>query len=198
MSVNGVTPNNSVAPSTSTAKNAKVETKAAATTAETSAPAAVYDKDATVENKKKTYTKDTATINKLLADMENRKKQLQDLVTRTLQGQGKAFNTSQSIYDILKGGQVEFSAEDIAQAKEDVSEDGYWGVEQTSERIYSFAYALVGGDPSKADDMLAAIEKGFKAAGKEWGSDLPDISHKTMDAVREKISNWKNGITVEE
>ena len=33
------------------------------------------------------------------------------------------------------------------QAQKDIAEDGYWGVEQTSERLVSFAKALSGGDP---------------------------------------------------
>lgn len=130
--------------------------------------------------------------------MENRKKQLENLVAKTLRKQGETYNTSMNIYDLLKGGNLKFDPKDVAQAQADVAEDGYWGVEQTSERIYSFAFALTGGDPSKADDMMAAVEKGFKLATKAWGDELPDISKQTMDAVREKINNWKNGTTVEE
>ena len=32
-----------------------------------------------------------------------------------------------------------------------------------------------------------AFEKGFKKASKTWGSDLPDISQRTYDAVMEKF-----------
>lgn len=195
MSVNGITNNTAAAYTAPTASTAaKTETTAPAK----ENPAAVYEKSGDNTGSKKVYKQDTATINKLLSDMDNRKKQLENLVAKTLRKQGDTYNTSMNIYDLLKGGNLKFSAEDIAQAKEDVSEDGYWGVEQTSERIYSFAYALTGGDPSKADEMMAAVEKGFKLATKSWGSDLPDISKQTLEAVREKINNWKNGTTVEE
>ena len=68
-----------------------------------------------------------------------------------------------------------------------------WGVEQTSDRIVDFAKALSGGDPAKADTMLEAFKKGFKAATKSWGKELPDISQRTYDAVLKKMDAWKNG-----
>ena len=194
MSVNGITTNNITTYTASASTTTKTE--AASTTKEN--PAAVYNKSEGTDASKKIYKQDTATINKLLADAENRKKQLEDLVFSTIRKQGQTFHTSMNIYDILRSGKLEFSAEDIAQAKADVAEDGYWGVEQTSERIYSFAYALTGGDPSKADEMMAAIEKGFDQATKAWGDELPDISKRTLEAVREKINNWKNELNVTE
>jgi len=74
-----------------------------------------------------------------------------------------------------------------AQAQKDIADDGYWGVNQTSDRIIDFAKALTGGDPDKIEDMRAAFEKGFKKAGKTWGGNLPDISQRTYEAVMEKF-----------
>ena len=70
-----------------------------------------------------------------------------------------------------------------AQAEKDISEDGYWGVKQTSERILDFATALTGGDPSQIEKMRAAFKKGYEQAEKTWGGKLPDISKQTYDAV---------------
>lgn len=189
-SISGTNPGTS-AYNTSTSTTSKKSDSSSATA--TSTPAAVYEssKKSSASTVKKTYEKDTETINRLLKDTEQRKQQLQDLVAKTLSKQGETYNTSMNIFDLIKSGNLKFSAEDIAQAQQDISEDGYWGVEQTSERIYSFAYALTGGDPSKADEMLKAVEKGFKLATKDWGSELPDISQRTMDAVREKFKAWK-------
>ena len=83
-----------------------------------------------------------------------------------------------------------------AQAQADIAEDGYWGVEQTSERILDFAKALSGNDPEKADLLLNAFKKGFEQATKSWGKKLPDISQRTYDAVVEKFEAWKNGDAV--
>ena len=149
--------------------------------------AAVYEASKT--DIKKIYKKDSETINRLLQDAEQRKQQLKDLVERTLGKQSEIFTFAN--FNKFVTGEATLTAEEIAQAKEDVSEDGYWGVEQTSERLYSFAYALAGGDPSKADDMMAAIEKGYEQATKTWGNELPEISKQTLEATREKIEAWK-------
>ena len=87
-------------------------------------------------------------------------------------------------------GKIAVDPETVAQAKKDVAEDGYWGVEQTASRIVDFAKALTGGDASKVEEMRKAIEKGYKAATKTWGSDLPEISQKTNSRVNELLDQW--------
>lgn len=157
--------------------------------------AAIYESNKNKEHtdsSKKIYKKDSETITRMLNDLEERKQQLKDLVKRTFEKQGKTFDASNTIWEALKSGELEFSPEDIEQAKEDVSEDGYWGVKQTSERLFSFAYALAGGNPSKADMLMEAIEKGYKQATKAWGDELPDICKQTLEATKEKMNTWKN------
>lgn len=181
--------------STQSTSSSKTSAKQSTEEKTTESAAAVYEpSDKTTTNKttsKKTYTKDSATVNRLLQEAEQRKQQLKDLVEKTLGKQSEVFTFAN--FNKFKTGEATLSAEQIAQAKEDVSEDGYWGVEQTSERLYSFAYALTGGDPDKADEMMSAIEKGFKQATKSWGNDLPDICKQTLEATREKINAWKTG-----
>lgn len=193
MGINGVSNNTSTyssavqSTSTESAKSTSTASK------KQEIPADVYEsgkKDS--DSSKKIYKRDSETINRLLSDAKQRQQQMKDLVEKTLAKQGLTLNKSQSIFDVLKTGKVDFSASDIAQAKKDVAEDGYWGVEQTAERLYSFAYALTGGDPSKADSMMAAIDKGFKQATKSWGGDLPGICQQTYDRVKEKMDAWKN------
>ena len=92
------------------------------------------------------------------------------------------------------------SAADIAQAKEDVSEDGYWGVKQTSQRLFDFASALAGDDVEKMKEMQAAMEKGFKQATKAWGEDLPGICNDTLSAANKLFDDYytsKNSETVQ-
>ena len=179
--------------STSKKEASKSETK---TDSKSEQAAAVYEANTDTSQSgtvNKTYKKDTATIQTLLNDLNQRQQQLQDLVEKTLMKQGQTLGTSESIFDVLKSGNIKFSIEDITKAKEDVAEDGYWGVEQTSERLYSFAYALAGGDPSKADTLMSAIEKGYEQATKSWGNELPSICKDTIEATRKKIEAWKNG-----
>ena len=81
-------------------------------------------------------------------------------------------------------------ADTIAQAKADIAEDGYWGVKQTSERMFDFAKSLAGDDPEKMKKMQEAVQKGFDQATKAWGKDLPSISTDTLDAVNKLFEDY--------
>jgi len=78
-----------------------------------------------------------------------------------------------------------------AEAQELVSEDGFFGVEQTSERLFNMAMSFAGGDPEVMEQMREAIIKGFEAAERLWGGELPEISHQTLDAIMQKFDNWQ-------
>lgn len=82
-------------------------------------------------------------------------------------------------------------AKTVAKAKQDISEDGYYGVSQTSDRILSFAKAVAGNDTKKLQEMRDAVEKGFEQAERMWGDELPEISQKTYDRVMETFDKWQ-------
>lgn len=149
------------------------------------------DEEISTASKKKTYKSDPDLVAKLKADSEARTSQLKSLVEKIILKQAEK---SVDIFDYL--GQ-EYSAEDIAQAKEDISEDGYWGVKQTSQRILDFATALTGGDPDKIEEMRSAFEKGYKLAEKAFGGELPDICKQTYDAVFEGFDKMKEEAGIE-
>ena len=132
-------------------------------------------------------------VAQLKADQEARMAQMQSLVTKMFSKQGITIGTADDMWKALAGGNFTADAETIAQAKEDISEDGYWGVKQTSERIFSFAQALAGDDEEKMTKMKEAFEKGFKEATKTWGKELPDISQNTRDAVLKKFDDYFAG-----
>lgn len=90
---------------------------------------------------------------------------------------------------------LKVDAQTVAKAKKDISENGYYGVKQTSERILSFAKAAAGNDPKKIDEMRKAVEKGFKSAEKMWGGKLPEISQQTYDTVMNEFDKWKTSAT---
>ena len=77
-----------------------------------------------------------------------------------------------------------------AQAQKDISEDGYWGVKQTSQRLFDFACALAGDDVDKMKEMQAAVEKGFKQATGAWGRELPSICKDTFDATNKLFDDY--------
>lgn len=157
-------------------------------------PSAVYEKNTKDGTQKVVYKQDTATIAQLKADAEKRTRQLRDLVEKMLLKQGQTFDES-TMYQMLREGKVEVDEETAAQARSDIAEDGYWGVNQTSDRLVSFAKALTGGDPDKADEMIDAVKKGFEQAGKAWGGELPDLCDQTLNATLDKLNEWKKSVT---
>ena len=129
-------------------------------------------------------------IAKLKADSDNRLQQLQSLVTNMFKKQGITIGTADDMWKVLASGNFTADADTIAKAQEDISEDGYWGVKQTSDRIFDFAQALAGDDEEKMKSMKKAVEKGFKEATKTWGKELPDISKNTYNAVMDKFDKY--------
>lgn len=153
--------------------------------------AAVYEKSDSTEQK--IYKRDTATIERLKQEAELRSKNLRDLVHKMLMKQGQTVNEATDIYALLREGKLEVDPETRAQAQKDIAEDGYWGIEQTSDRLVSFAKALTGGDPSKAELMINAVKKGFEEATKAWGGELPEICKNTIDTAIKKLEAWRDG-----
>ncbi|MCR4781763.1 MAG: hypothetical protein K5851_03300 [Lachnospiraceae bacterium] len=207
MSVNGVNGYDPLKVNTTpvTTKKAEVEE----TTAEEKdvfGKAYVYEKsdntEGTVNAKDKAVDKfdkgdRTAIIEKLKAEQDMMMNSLMEIVKKTIAGQGNAFMlaSEDDMWKFLASGDFTVDATTKAQAQADIAEDGYWGVEKTSDRILDFAKALSGNDPEQADKLLDAFKKGFDEATSTWGRDLPDISQKTYDAVVKKFEDWKNSAT---
>ncbi len=143
----------------------------------------------------KTAKRDTATIEKLLAEAEQRTAQLRSLVEKMLLKQGQKFVSLADTFEMIKEGTLEVDDETAKEAAKEVADDGYWGVEQTSERLFSFAKALAGNDPAYADTMLEALQKGFDEATSAWGGELPELCKKTLEATQKKLNDWKEGKT---
>ena len=191
--------NYSAKTSQSTASNsykpADTELEKLAVTAEADGYAAAEAKPTEVSAKaydaagKTSHALDADTIKAMKDELEQR---TQNLVQQMLGKQMDALTTSdESFWQNFRTGNFTATPEQIAQAQKDVADDGYWGVEQTSDRIVKYATALAGGDPDKLDTMIAAFEKGFKAATKTWGGELPSLAQRTRDAVLEKFDKLK-------
>lgn len=156
--------------------------------------AAEYEKSEITE-KKQTAKYDTTTIEKMKAEADQKTAQLRSLVEKMLLKQGQKFTTLADALDMVKDGTISVDDETAKEAAKEIADDGYWGVEQTSERLFSFAKALAGNDPTKADSMLEALQKGFDEAGKSWGGELPDICQKTLEAAKKKLTDWRDGVS---
>ena len=194
MGVNGVTEvTNNIATTYTSIVNSPVEDKKKDKEVEVKKEAAaVYEKSEENTSTSKVSSKETdrtKIIQQLKADDALRQQQLLDIVHKMMGKQAKTYgianseNDEDSIWKFLAKGDFTVDAATKAQAQEDISENGYWGVKQTSERILDFAKALAGDDPEKLEKMRSAFEKGYKQAEKTWGGELPDISKQTFDAV---------------
>ena len=189
MSLNGINAGYAATAATAIEKVQKAD-KATASSKESaykSEAGATYETTVSASSKR---TKNAALVAQLKADSEKR-------FTQMFQKQGIAIGTADDMWKVLASGNFTADADTIAQAKEDISEDGYWGVNQTSDRIFSFALALSNGDEKQMEKMVKAVEKGFSLATKSWGQELPSISSDTHSAIMDKFDNWfkENGST---
>lgn len=193
MSVNGIT--NVASSYTNTAQAAAKRAESVSTDAKKAEDTGVvYEKsDNATDSKNNKITDYSAIVSNLKKELSNKNTQLQNLVNQLL---GKQANKYTKLADLYKN--LNADPATIEQAKKDIADDGYWGVDQTSDRLVSMAQALSGGDTEKADLMIKAIKKGFDQATKDWGEDLPDICKNTIDAAVKKLEDWRDGITSEE
>ena len=203
MNITGVTESAAYTASEVTAANSARNTVAGSETAKAEGEvAATYEKGST--EKSATYTINkmssedrAALVSQLQADSEARANQLTSLVNDMMTKQAKTYS---SVWEFLASGDFAVDAATKAQAQEDISEDGYWGVKQTSQRLFDFASALAGDDVDKMKEMQEAMMKGFDLATQSWGKDLPEISQQTIDAANKLFEDYyaSKGVITEE
>ncbi|MGL1930157.1 MAG: hypothetical protein OCC45_00150 [Desulfotalea sp.] len=109
---------------------------------------------------------------------------LRELLATNLKEQGVAIQFST--------GEIEIDIETITQeeATELVSDEGYFGVENTAQRMFDFAVKVAGDDPTRLDAIVTGMRDGFAQAEEAWGGTLPDISYETRDAIETKLKEW--------
>jgi len=109
---------------------------------------------------------------------------LRSLVANLLKEQG--IDTQIALGD----NEVDIASIKPEEARDLIADDGYFGVDKTSDRIFQFAIGIAGGDPSRIEAIKEGVDKGFQEALKAFGGTLPDISYDTYDAVMEKLDDW--------
>ncbi len=192
MSVNGITGVTSAYAATNTAAATKNAETTAASKKNTAEDKGVVYEPSSTNAKDSNSTKVTdysSIVAKMKQEQANHNKQLQDLVDKLLSKQADKYT---SLADMFKNITVDPAT--AAQAQKDIGEDGYWGVNQTSDRLVEMAQALSGGNAEKADLMINAIKKGYEQAAKAWGGELPDICQQTVDAATEKLNKWRESL----
>jgi len=95
----------------------------------------------------------------------------------------------------LRSKNIKLSEADRAQAQQLISEDGFFGVKQTTDRIMNFAKAMVGEGASDAqiENMRKAVQKGFDEVARMFGGfdKLPDVTKQTHEAIMKEFDEWK-------
>jgi hypothetical protein len=193
-----------------TTAKTSTETEEAKAESASESEGVVYEKS-TGDEKKASYSINkmsaedrAALVSQLKADQEQRQTQLLDIVKQMMTKQATTYTTATSdssddIWKFLAKGDFTVDAATKAQAQQDISEDGYWGVTQTAQRLFDFASALAGDDEDQMKKMQEAMQKGYEQATKSWGQDLPDISSKTLEAANKLFEDYYNSKkTVEE
>lgn len=150
-----------------------------------------FSKDTKVTNKMSDAER-ASLVQSLKADLDNQMARFTNMMTQMFQKQGITGISAQGddMWRRIASGNFTVDAQTKAEAQQAISEDGYWGVKQTSQRIFDFAYALAGDDPEKMKEMQAAVEKGFEQATKSWGKSLPSISHETHSAIGDLFDSY--------
>ena len=191
---------------TQNVQSAKAVTAPAADTKEEASASAVQkdvdraevSKDTAVTGKMSDSER-AALVQSLKDDLNNQMSRFTNMMTQMFQKQGISANLSQGndFWRFMASGNYSVDAKTKAEAQAAISEDGYWGVSKTSQRIFDFAHALAGDDPEKMKEMQAAVEKGFKQAEEAWGGSLPSICGDTHAAIGKLFDDFyaKNGAT---
>lgn len=120
-----------------------------------------------------------------------------------------------TIMDFLSGKKIEgqLSLKDIGyegkpitelspeEASDLVSEEGFFGVDQTSQRVADFVFSFAGDNLDILEQGREGIVKGFEDAEKMWGGELPQISYdtqaKTLELIDAKIQAVKDAANPE-
>ena len=158
-----------------------------------------FSKDTNVTTKMSDSER-AALVKSLKDDLNNQMSRFTNMMVQTFQKQGITSSMIQGddFWKMMASGKYSVDAQTKADAQEAISEDGYWGVKQTSQRIFDFAHALAGDDVEKMQKFQKAVEKGFEQAGAAWGGDLPSICGDTHEAVNKLFDDFyaKHGATV--
>lgn len=168
------------------------ETKDAASSAKKpDVDRAEFSKDTAV-TRKMSDSERASLVQSLKDDLNNQMSRFTNMMTQMFQKQGITAGQAggNDFWRQIASGNFTVDAKTKAEAQAAISEDGYWGVSKTSQRIFDFAYAVAGDDTDKMKEMQAAVEKGFRQAGVAWGGALPSIAGDTHEAVNKLFDDY--------
>ena len=108
---------------------------------------------------------------------------------------GLSFNVPENLSDILSGldlAGIGYNGKALGELSSDeaselVSENGFFGIANTADRIAGFVLNGAGDDVEKLKAGREGVAKGFEDAKKIWGGELPEISQKTIEKTLETL-----------
>ena len=174
---------------TVTAPVTDMKEEASASAVQKDVDRAEFSKDTAVTGKMSDSER-SALVQSLKDDLNNQMSRFTNMMMRTFQKQGITAAKGDDFWKQIASGNFTVDAQTKADAEAAISEDGYWGVKQTSARIFDFAKALAGDDPDKMKKMQDAVEKGFKQAEDAWGGSLPGICGDTKSAINKLFDDY--------
>jgi hypothetical protein len=159
-------------------------------------PAAVYEGSIYIP-KKVTYSMPKKTNTNLIKDEEKEmflksEEQFEQISEKSFKGQLEAYrrNNAASVWKLLSSGDLATSSLSKSKAKADVSEDGYWGVKNTSERLFDFAMTMSEGKPDRMKNMRVRMELAADSVTSQWGSELPGLCQETIQNTRRLFADY--------
>ena len=108
---------------------------------------------------------------------------------------GLSFSVPENLSDILSGldlAGIGYNGKALGELSSDeaselVSENGFFGIANTADRIAGFVLNGAGDDVEKLKAGREGVAKGFEDAKKIWGGELPEISQKTIEKTLETL-----------
>ena len=106
-----------------------------------------------------------------------------------------SFNAPKNLSEILSGldlANIGYNGKSLNELTSDeandlISENGFFGITNTADRIASFVLNGAGDDIEKLKAGREGVAKGFEDAKKIWGGELPEISQKTIEKTLETL-----------
>ncbi|MGP1360271.1 hydrogenase-4 component G [Campylobacter sp.] len=127
--------------------------------------------------------------------LQYQKEIIQNASSNLLAQGSLSFNVPKNLSDILSGldlAGIGYNGKALGElsgdeASELVSENGFFGISNTAERIAGFVLNGAGDDIEKLKAGRDGVTKGFEDAKKNWGGELPEISQKTIEKTLELL-----------
>lgn len=156
------------------------------------------------------YTKSSVSMSKLQnmanARFASMRGAVESLIGGLTGGSSQAYGFGQAFWAMSANGtdfeNYKVDAATQEKAQELISEDGYFGVKKTTERIMDFAKAMAGegADEKTIENLRKGAQAGFDSVADLFGGfdKLPDVTKETYDAVMKAFDDWTAGTKITE